>query len=114
MFIKEIYSDGINSEKHKVNHLQIKNKEFFDKLMKYIELNDNNISDNLKKINKYLNMTMEEYIDFYYETDSFKNFCKDDKIKFYEEEFFNEKKFSFLEKNKEKINGFCKLIRNIQ
>lgn len=119
MFIKDIYSNdiysnAINNEKHKVNHLQIKNEEFFDKLMKYIELNNNNISDNLKKINKYLNMTMEEYIDFYYETDSFKNFCKDDKIKFYEEEFFNEKKFSFLEKNKEKINGFCKLIRNIQ
>ena len=113
-FIKDIYINAINNEKHKVNHLQIKNEEFLDKLMKYIELNNNNISDNLKKINKYLNMTMEEYIDFYYETDSFKNFCKDDKIKFYEEEFFNEKKFSFLEKNKEKINGFCKLIRNIQ
>lgn len=113
--VKDIYSNRINSEKHKANHLQIENEKFFEKLMKYIELNNNNISDNLKKINKYLNMTMEEYIDFYYETDSFKNFCKDDKIKFYEEEFINEKKFSFLEKNKEtKINGFCKLIRNIQ
>ena len=51
-------------------------------------------------------MNMEEYIKIYYESEEFKNFCKDEKIQFYEKEFIKEKKFPIL-----KDYGFLKLIK---
>ena len=106
MKIKEIYcyvkdetkSEGINKQKQ--------NKRFITKLMKYMDENKNSLSENMKTIETYLNMTMEEYIEIYYGTEDFKKFCKKKKIKFFEKEFIKEKGFPML-----KELGFLRLIK---
>ena len=109
MKIKEIYcyvkdvkdetkSEGINKQKQ--------NKIFITKLLKYIDENEKSLSENMKTIKTYLNMTMEKYIEIYYGTEDFKKFCQKEKIKFFEKEFIKEKGFPLL-----KELGFLKLIK---
>ena len=106
MTIKEIYCILKDDKKSEGKSLQLRNKEFIDAIIKYIEDKGKNISKDLEKLKNYLNMTMEEYIKKYYDTNEFKKFCKEEKIKYYEEEFIKEKKFPML-----KDYGFLKLIR---
>ena len=106
MTIKEIYCFVKDDKKNDGISLQLRNKEFIYDIIKYIENKGINISEDLKKLKKYLNMTMEDYIKVYYDTNEFKKFCKEEKIKYYEEEFIKEKKFPML-----KDHGFLKLIK---
>ena len=54
-------------------------------------------------------MTVEKSIELYYQSESFKVFSNEEKIKFFDNEFIKEKGFSMLEKN-----GFIKLIKLYQ
>lgn len=106
MSLKDIFS-YINNDKqpHGIS-LQKSNKNLIDKILNYIELKGKNYSKDYDNLKKYLNMTMEDYIIIYYDTEEFKKFCADEKIQFYEKEFIKEKKFPMLEKY-----GFLRLIK---
>lgn len=109
MSIKDIYCYVKDDNKNEGISLQIRNKEFINDIMKYNEDKGNNIkniSKEFENLIQYLNMTMEEYIKIYYNTNVFNKFCKEEKIKLYEEEFIKEKKFPML-----KDYGFLKLIK---
>ena len=106
MPLKDIYSFVKNSNKEKGIGLQQNNKIVIDKMLRFIKENKNKENKDYLNLEKYLNMNMEEYINIYYESEEFKNFCKDEKIQFYEKEFIKEKKFPIL-----KDYGFLKLIK---
>ena len=106
MSIKDIYCFLKEGKKNEGISLQLRNKKFIDDIIQYIEAKGKNISKEFDNLKKYLNMSMEEYIKIYYNTNEFKKFCKEEKIKYYEEEFIKEKKFPML-----KDYGFLKLIK---
>ena len=106
MSIKDIFCYIKDDKKTKGISLQKSNKIYIDMLLKYMEGKDKNYSKNFENLKKYLNMTMEDYMKIYYDTEEFQKFCDDEKIKFYEEEFIKEKKFPILQKY-----GFLKLIK---
>ena len=106
MSLKDIYSYIKNDKQPNGISLQKSNKTLIDMILNYIELKGNNYSKDYENLKKYLNMTMEEYITIYYDTEEFKKFCADEKIQFYEKEFIKEKKFAMLEKY-----GFLRLIK---
>ena len=106
MPLKDIYSFVKNNKKEKGIGLQQNNKIVIDKMLRFIEEKKNEENKDYLNLEKYLNMNMEEYIKIYYESEEFKNFCKDEKIQFYEKEFIKEKKFPIL-----KDYGFLKLIK---
>ena len=106
MSLKDIFSYIKNDKQPHGISLQKSNKKFIDMILNYIELKGKNYSKDYDNLKKYLNMTMEEYITIYYDTEEFKKFCTDEKIQFYEKEFIKEKKFAMLEKY-----GFLRLIK---
>ena len=106
MSLKDIFTFIKNDKQPYGISLQKSNKKFIDMILNYIELKGKNYSKDYDNLKKYLNMTMEEYITIYYDTEEFKKFCADEKIQFYEKEFIKEKKFAMLEKC-----GFLRLIK---
>jgi hypothetical protein len=106
MPLKDAYCYVKNENNTKGISLQKSNKIFIAQLLKNIEEKGDNITKECETLRQYLNMNVEEYIKIYYETEDFKQFCEEDKIKFYEKEFIKEKKFGMFEKY-----GFLKLIK---
>ncbi len=106
MSLKDIYCYVKNGEKDKGISLQKNNKKLIDQMIRYIESKKNDNNKDLENLNKYLNMSMEEYIKIYYGIEEFQKFCKEEKIQFYEKEFIKEKKFPML-----KDYGFLRLIK---
>lgn len=106
MSLKDIFSYIKNDKQSKGISLQKNNKILIEKILNYIELKGNNYSKDFENLKYYLNMKMEDYIKIYYDTEEFQNFCKIDKIQFYENEFIKEKGFHMLEKY-----GFLRLIK---
>ena len=106
MQLKDIFCYVKNEKSNEGISLQKRNKELIDNICNYINQKGENLGNELQNLKKYLNMTVEEYIKIYYETKEFKKFCDEEKIKYYDEEFIKEKKFSILEKY-----GFLKLIK---
>ena len=109
MKLKDIFCYIKNDNKSQGISLQKSNKQLIDMILNYFEQKGNNYSKDYENLKKYLNMSMEEYIKIYYDTDEFKKFCKEEKIQFYEKEFIKEKKFGMLEKY-----GFLRLIKMYQ
>lgn len=106
MPLKDAFCYVKNENSTKGISLQKSNRIFIDKLLNFIEEKGDNISEEFETLRKYLNMNVEEYIKIYYDTKEFENFCKEDKIQFYEREFIKEKKYPMLEKF-----GFLRLIK---
>ena len=109
MKLKDIFCYIKDDNKSQGISLQKSNKQLIDMILNYFEQKGNNYSKDYENLKKYLNMSMEEYIKIYYDTDEFKKFCKEEKIQFYEKEFIKEKKFGMLEKY-----GFLRLIKMYQ
>ena len=100
MKIKEILIVGINGNR---SSNQKKNKENIELLEKMGE-QYNNTNDDLID---FLNMTMEESIYMFYNSEQFLKFKNSTQAKINDNKFFSEKKFSLLENN-----GFIYLIKN--
>ena len=109
MKLKDIFCYIKDDNKSQGISLQKSNKQLIDMILNYFEQKGHNYSKDDENLKKYLNMSMEEYIKIYYDTDEFKKFCKEEKIQFYEKEFKKEKKFGMLEKY-----GFLRLIKMYQ
>ena len=106
MPLKDAYCYVKDENNTKGISLQKSNKIFIAQLLKNIEEKGDKITKECETLRQYLNMNVEEYIKIYYDTEAFKKFCEEDKIKFYEKEFIKEKKFGMLEKY-----GFLKLTK---
>lgn len=106
MPLKDVYCYVRNEKSTQGISLQKSNKVLIEEILNYINMKGDNIPQELENLRKYLNMKVEDYIKIYYDTEEFKKFCKEDKIKFYEKEFIKEKKFAMLEKY-----GFLRLIK---
>lgn len=106
MPLKEVFCYVRNEKSDQGISLQKSNKILIEEILNYINMKGDNIPQELENLRKYLNMKVEDYIKIYYDTEEFKKFCKEDKIKFYEKEFIKEKKFAMLEKY-----GFLRLIK---
>ena len=100
MKIKEILIVGINGNR---SSNQKKNKENIELVEKMGE-QYNNTNDDLID---FLNMTMEESIYMFYNSEQFLKFKNSTQAKINDNKFFSEKKFSLLENN-----GFIYLIKN--
>ena len=100
MKIKEILIVGINGNR---SSNQKKNKENIELVEKMGE-QYNNTNDDLIE---FLNMTMEESIYMFYNSEQFLKFKNSTQAKINDNKFFSEKKFSLLENN-----GFIYLIKN--
>ena len=100
MKIKEILIVGINGNR---SSNQKKNKENIE-LVEKIGEQYNNTNDDLID---FLNMTMEESIYMFYNSEQFLKFKNSTQAKINDNKFFSEKKFSLLENN-----GFIYLIKN--
>ena len=100
MKIKEILIVGINGNR---SSNQKKNKENIELVEKMGE-QYNNTNDDLID---FLNMTMEESIYMFYNSEQFLKFKNSTQAKINDHKFFSEKKFSLLENN-----GFIYLIKN--
>lgn len=107
MTLKKAFTYYIRSDK-KVKGIkkQEKNENLINNIFNYEPKNKNDLSQ-LEELKKYLNKTVEKHIELYYESESFKSFSREEKIKFFDKEFLNEKGFSMLQEN-----GFIKLIKN--
>ena len=98
--IKDIFSLGNGKGKN-----QIKNASIFSKIF-----NSEQYAKNFQayeELINWLDMTMENSIKEYYNSEEFKNFERDEEIIKYDEAFKKEKKFSLLNDF-----GFLKLIKN--
>ena len=100
MKIKEILIVGINGNR---SSNQKKNKENIELVEKMGE-QYNNTNDDLID---FLNMTMEESIYMFYNSEQFLKFKNSTQARINDNKFFSEKKFSLLENN-----GFIYLIKN--
>ena len=100
MKIKEILIVGINGNR---SSNQKKNKENIELVEKMGE-QYNNTNDDLID---FLNMTMEESIYMFYNSEQFLKFKNSTQAKINDNKFYKEKKFSLLEEN-----GFVFLIKN--
>lgn len=87
----------------------IKKQKANEKLIKEIFNLQILSSPNLKKLKDFLDMKVEKCIKLYYQSDSFKDFSKVEKIQYYDSKFREEKGFSMLEEN-----GFINLIKLYQ
>ena len=91
--IREIFTIG----KEKVE-LQKKNDEYFNIIYEYFEkIGIERLSDNLKKVKEFIEMTYEDLIKMYYKSIEFNYFKEDIKTKFYDNGIKAEKGFSLLE-----------------
>ena len=100
MKIKEILIVGINGNR---SSNQKKNKENIELVEKMGEQYNNTNEDLID----FLNMTMEESIYMFYNSEQFLKFKNSTQAKINDNKFFSEKKFSLLENN-----GFIYLIKN--
>ena len=91
--IREIFTIG----KEKVE-LQKKNDEYFNIIYEYFEkIGIERLSDNLKKVKEFIEMTYEDLIKMFYKSIEFNYFKEDIKTKFYDNGIKAEKGFSLLE-----------------
>ena len=100
MKIKEILIVGINGNR---SSNQKKNKENIELIEKMGEQYNNNNDDLIE----FLNMTMEQSMYMFYQSEQFLTFKNSTQAKINDNKFFSEKKFSLLENN-----GFIYLIKN--
>ena len=106
-----------NSEKNKKYNRQENNETLINKIKEY----QRNLTTKLEKDEKYfiqfknintllnyLNKTIKEVMDDYYDSPEFIKFKSDRKIKFYDEKFYHERdrQFYLLEKN-----NFVRLVQ---
>ena len=110
MTLKKVFTYIENDEDKKAKGAKKKDKnaDLIEIIFNY-EPKNNYDSQNLEKLKQYLDMTVEKSIELYYQSESFKVFSNEEKIKFFDNEFIKEKGFSMLEKN-----GFIKLIKLYQ
>jgi len=108
MTLKEVFTYIDKDKKVKGAKKKDKNANLIENIFNYETKNNYNLQ-NLEKLKKYLNMTVEENIKLYYKSESFQEFSNRDEIKFYDSNFIKEKGFSMLEEN-----GFIKLIKLYQ
>ena len=99
--IKDILTFGIDSQK---SSNQKKNKENIDIIENIIYKQHSNANPDLLN---FLNKTMEDSIEIFYQSQQFQNFKNNEKVKINDLKFQEEKKFSLLENN-----GFVCLIKN--
>ena len=95
-----IYPEG-KTEKND-NRLQRRNKEIIQTLKTYINniyLKEKRIPEHYQKLLNYFNMTFEDVIINFYESNQFKEYISSPKAKFLDEHFIKVKGFSLLEKN---------------
>ena len=91
--IREIFTIG--KEKFE---LQKKNDEYFNIIYEYFEkIGIERLSDNLKKVKEFIEMTYEDLIKMFYKSIEFNYFKEDIKTKFYDNGIKAEKGFSLLE-----------------
>ena len=100
MKIKEILIVGINGNR---SSNQKKNKENIELIEKMGEQYNNNNDDLIE----FLNMTMEQSMYMFYQSEQFLTFKNSTQAKINDNKFYSEKKFSLLENN-----GFIYLIKN--
>jgi hypothetical protein len=110
MTLKEVYTyiEIDKDKKAKGTKKKDKNADLIEIIFNYKSKSYDD-SQNLEKLKQYLDMTVEKSIELYYQSESFKVFSNEEKIKFFDYEFIKEKGFSMLEKN-----GFIKLIKLYQ
>ena len=95
-----IYPEG-KAEKND-NRLQRRNKEIIQTFKTYINniyLKEKRIPEQYQKLLNYFNMTFQDVIINFYESNQFKEFISSPKAKFLDEHFIKIKGFSLLEKN---------------
>ena len=77
--------------------LQEKNYENISKIFEYfLKLGDHNLSDSLRKIKEFFEMSYEDLIRKFYDSDEFIDFKNDDHTKFFDDVFLKQEKFSLL------------------
>lgn len=112
MTLKEAFTyiekDKDKDKKAKGTKKKDKNEDLIKNIFNY-ELKNNYNSKNLEKLKQYLDMTVEKSIELFYQSEFFKKFSNEEKIKFFDNNFIKEKGFSMLEKN-----GFIKLTKLYQ
>ena len=103
--IKEVFMDCDNNEDGGVSR-QKNNKNLIEKIYKIENFPFKKKLDDLKD---FLDTTIENVIEEYYDSPKFEKFKNERDIKFYDRKFYNEKyrNYSMLDKN----NGFLKLVK---
>ena len=103
--IKEVFMDCDNNEDGGVSR-QKNNKNLIENIYKIENFPFKKKLDDLKD---FLDTTIENVIEEYYDSPKFEKFKNERDIKFYDRKFYNEKyrNYSMLDKN----NGFLKLVK---
>ena len=103
--IKEVFMDYDNNEDEGVSR-QNNNKNLIENIYK---IGNFPFKKELDAIKDFLDTTIENVIEKYYDSPAFELFKNERDIKFYDRKFYNEKYryYSMLDKN----NGFLKLVK---
>ena len=103
--VKEIFTIGKETEK-----LQMQNDENISRIFEYFnEVGYENLSESAKKIKDYFEMTYEELIKQFYDSDEFNTFKENTRTKFFDEGTINQEGFSLL-----KDYGLIKLFKMLK
>ena len=103
--IKEVFMDYDNNEDEGVSR-QNNNKNLIENIYK---IENFPFKKKLDALKDFLDMTIENVIEEYYDSPKFEKFKNERDIKFYDRKFYQEKyrNYSMLDKN----NGFLKLVK---
>ena len=106
--VEKIFSYPEGKIQKNDNRLQRQNKEIIKNFIEYIdEKYPEEIPDNFQKLKNFFNMTFQDAIILFYDSNQFNDFSTSRKTRFLDNQFIKAKGFSLLEKN-----GFLKLIKN--
>ena len=106
--VEKIFSYPEGKIQKNDNRLQRQNKEIIKTLIEYIDEEfPDEIPENFQKLKKFFDMTFQDAIILFYESNQFNDFSSSKKTIFLDNQFIKAKGFSLLEKN-----GFLKLIKN--
>ena len=82
------------------NRLQRQNKEMIKDFKEYIDENyDDDVPENIQKLQQFFKMTFEEAIQLFYDSKQFQDYVSSQKTRFLDEQFVKSKGFSLLDKN---------------
>lgn len=90
--LREVFTLGKQTEK-----LPKQNDENISAIFNYLEKNGNNISQAMKRIKSFFEMSYEDLIKMFYDSPKFTEFKDDEKTKFYDEGTIKQEGFSLLE-----------------
>ena len=106
--VEQIFSYPEGNIQKNDNKLQRKNKEIIKNFKEYIEeKHPDEVSETFQKLINFFNMTFQDGIKLFYESNEFENYSSSQKTKFLDEQFVKAKEVSLLEKN-----GFLKFLNN--